>query len=269
MTQGFLLMAIDWVNIRTFLLGMTTGIVLLMVSVATILVSDRKNKTKIKKSLQTELDDVAVQQLVDQKQKELTDTVKITENAYFRVATDLSFDLIQEIAKHYFPDSKYPIYELSLQELLNLNLYITERMNKLLNRKFIRMFKNSRISTIVKIMNTKKAIDNSKLMKLSKKLKVNKLLDATYVVLNYANPIYWFRKLAVKPSTNILTRELCMLIIQIVGEETNKLYSKKLFETPEEVKQVTEVMDRLTEQAESDELEDIIEPVVEGSAKKS
>jgi hypothetical protein len=55
------------------------------------------------------------------------------------------------------------------------------------------------------------------------------------MALNYANPIYWFRKLAMKPTSDLVTKEICNMIISIVGEETNKVYSKKLFQKPDNV----------------------------------
>ncbi len=159
-----------------------------------------------------------------------------------------------DIAKYYFKDSKYPLYELSIQELLDLNYYITKRLTKLVNGKFIRRFKNYRISTIVNLLNKKKALDNSKIMKLNRQYKVSKILSIGAAVLNYANPIYWFRKIAIKPSTTLVTKEACKLIIRIVGEETNNLYSKKIFENPADEAIVENEFDRIIEEVESEEL---------------
>ncbi len=245
-------MAISWLDIRNFLLGMATGFVLLTLFIALILVTGRRNKRKTFLSKEIPLDEKAVQELILAKQNELIDTVKFTDNAYFRVAFDLSFELMQEIAKYYFPDSKYPMYELSIQEILDLNFYITKEIEKLVNGKFIRHFKNNRLSTIVNILNKKKAIDNSKLMKLSRKYQVSKLYTIGRAALNYANPIFWFRKLAIKPSVTLVTREVCKYIINIFGEETNKVYSKKIFETPEdEAKVETKIEELLDEENES------------------
>jgi len=238
-------MAISWPDIRNFLLGMATGFVLLTLFIAFILLTGRRNKRKTFMSKEIPLNEKAVQELILAKQNELIDTVKFTDNAYFRVAFDLSFELMQEIAKYYFPDSKYPMYELSIQEILDLNFYITKEIEKLVNGKFIRHFKNNRLSTIVNILNKKKAIDNSKLMKLSRKYQVSKLYTIGRAALNYANPIFWFRKLAIKPSVTLVTREVCKYIINIFGEETNKVYSKKIFEDPDDVAKVETKIDEL------------------------
>ncbi len=244
--SGFL--QISWPDIRNFLLGMATGFVLLTLFIALMLVTGRKSKRKVFLSKQVPLDEKTIKDMIETKQKELVDTVKFTDNAYFRVAFDLSFELMQEIATYYFPKSKYPMYELSIQEILDLNYYITQRIETLVNGKFIRHFKNNRISTIINILNKKKAIDNSKLMKLSRKYQVSKLYTFGKAALNYANPIFWFRKLAIKPSVTLVTKEVCKYIIDIFGEETNKIYSKKLFETPEDETHVESKLDQLIEE---------------------
>lgn len=251
------MLAIEWRDIRNFLLGMGTGFVLLAVFVALMLITSRKKQTKIIMSKELTLNDTKIQEMIEFKQNQLIETARIADNAYFRVAFELSMELMTDIDKYYFKDSKYPIFELSIQELLNLNYYITKRLEKLINGRFIRRFKNYRISTIVNILNKKKALDNSKLMKLNRQYKVSKILSIGSAVLNYANPIYWFRKFAIKPSTTLVTKEACKLIIRIVGEETNKLYSKKMFETPvDETKIETELDQVIEQEAESLDLKE-------------
>lgn len=244
------LLAIEWVDIRNFLLGMGTGFVLLALFVAFMLITGRKKQSKIYKSKELTLQDKDIQAMIEFKQNQLIETARIADNAYFRVAFELSMELMTDIAKYYFKDSKYPLYELSIQELLDLNYYITKRLTKLINGKFIRRFKNYRISTIVNLLNKKKALDNSKIMKLNRQYKVSKILSIGAAVLNYANPIYWFRKIAIKPSTTLVTKEACKLIIRIVGEETNNLYSKKMFETPTDETIVENEFDKAIEEAE-------------------
>jgi hypothetical protein len=245
---------ITFLDIKNFLLGLLSGFVLLAMFVAFYLITERQTKSKIRFSKEMNLDEKEVQQMIEIKQKELIETVKLTDNAYFRVAFDLSFELMNEIARYYFPKSKYPMYELSVQEILDLTTYITKRIEKLVNGKYIRRFKNYRISTIVNILNKKKAIDNSKLMKLSKKLQISKFVTVGKTVLNYANPIFWFRKLAIKPSTTLVTKEVCKLIIRIFGEETDKIYGKKLYERPDDDEKAEEEFDQVLEEALPEEV---------------
>jgi hypothetical protein len=48
-------------------------------------------------------------------------------------------------------------------------------------------------------------------------------------VLNAVNPVYWFRKLTKETALNIIVVRIGLSIIAITGEETYKIYSKKVF----------------------------------------
>jgi len=239
-----------WHDARYFILGLMTGVVLLMLMVALILSSKERKKTKIRMSQAVALDDKVLLDMIEAKQNQLDNTVRITDNGYFHVAVDLSFELTEEIARYYFPDSKYPIYELSIQEMLNLNLYITKRIEELVNGRFFKMFKNTRVASIIDLLNTRKKINNSKLMQLTRKLKFHQIYSTTRTILNYANPIYWFRKLAIKPTTVLVTKEICKYIISIFGEETNKIYSKAIFKQEESEDDLIKKIDQFVEEEE-------------------
>jgi hypothetical protein len=217
-------------GILNFVLGMLTGIVLLTLLITFIATNrSRKKQRKRLAKLPEMMEEKVILEMIEAKQNQLVETVRLTDNAYFRVAWDLSLELAEEIARFYYPKAKYPIYEISIDELLELNYYITKRIETMVNGKILKYFKNYKISTIIDILNKKKAIDNSKLMKLNRTLKISKMLSVGKTILNYANPVYWFRKLAIKPSTVLVTKEVCKFIIAIVGEETNNVYSKSLF----------------------------------------
>lgn len=254
-----LLLAIEWADIRNFLLGMGTGFVLLSLAIAMLLISGENSQKKKKWLIRKKTDSLSqsmIQKMIEDKQKEFNEVKRVSNNAYFRVAFDLSFDLMTEIAQSHFPNSKYPLYELSAQEVLDLAGYITKRIDKMLSGKFIARFKRYRISTIVDIINKKKALDNSKLMKINREYKISKLFSAASTVINYANPIYWFRKLALKPSTDLVIKEMCKLIISIVGEETEKLYSRKMFEEPEDEEKIEKELENVEVEVLTSEIED-------------
>ncbi len=251
--QNILILKIDLSGVLNFVLGIITGFILLLLVLVWLMTSDNRKKVKERFQNKKPLDDKTVYDMVLSKQDRLTETVRLTDNAYFKVAFDLSMELAQEIARYYYPEAKYPIYELSVEELLTLNYYITKRIETIVNGKFLRHFKRNRISKIINILNAKKAVDNSKLMKLSRKYKVSQLLTIGKAVLNYANPVFWFRKLAIKPTTTLVTKEVCKFIIEIVGEETNKIYSKTIFKVDESDDEVIAKFDKLIEEEGEDE----------------
>ncbi len=244
--------AIELNDVTNFLLGMLTGFILLGMFIAFILISGKTKKHKSFLPEQPKIDDVTIQRMIEEKQEELNETVKLTDQAYIRVAFDLSFELMNEIARHYYPNSKYPLYELSVQEIIDLNYYITERLEDIFDSKWLRIFKNHRISTVLKLLDKKKAIQNSKLMKATKKYKLKKVFQIGKAVLNYANPIYWFRKLAIKPSTTLVIKEVSKFIIAVFGEETNNIYSKKIFEE-DDAEALEEAYDEMIESENPEE----------------
>lgn len=249
-----IILQVDWSQIwhdtRYFLLGFITGIILLMLSLVFIFSRKERKKAKYRLSQTVELDNQILVDMINSKQNQLDKTVKLTDNGYFKVALDLSLELTEEISRYYFPKSKYPLYELSIQEILNLSTYITKRFDGIINGPIVKRFKNYRVASILDILNTRKKINDSKLMQVTRKLKLQQVYTASKAVINYANPIYWFRKLAIKPTTVLVTKELCKTIINIFGEETNKIYSKAIFKEDENEDEIIGKIDAIIDEGE-------------------
>jgi len=140
---------------------------------------------------------------------------------------EISWDLINDVAKEYFPDSSYPIYELSVSELVVLIHYITDRIDSLFKGPVLKPFKKIRISYILKIIDMKKKIDDNKVMKTAYKFKTP--WKAAIAVINIFNPVYWVRKLMFSTTLVVVANKIGVTIIEVVGEETNKVYSKSVF----------------------------------------
>ncbi len=240
-------MAIAFRDIQYFLLGMLTGVIILALSIAGILTAGERKKSRQRVTTGVALQDQVIIEMIKAKQDQLDQTVKLTDNGYFKVALDLSFELSEEIARHYFPEKRYPLYELSIEEILDLNRYITKRIDELMSSKILRRFKKYRIASLISMLNTKKKISDSKLMQLSRKMKIQAIYTGAKTVINYANPIFWFRKLAIKPTTVLVTKEASKFIIQIFGEETNKIYSKVIFKAEDDVQRLSTEMDEMLE----------------------
>ena len=92
------------------------------------------------------------------------------------------------------------------------------------------MLKKLKLSTLLALGDAKKVIDDSSLMKLTKKYKLKKIFDAVKGALNIFNPVYWARRLFINGAIDIAVNKLCLSIIGVVGEETYKIYSKRVFE---------------------------------------
>lgn len=144
-------------------------------------------------------------------------------------AAKLSAKLTDDIAKTFFPESKYPKFELSIDESIMLAGYVTQRIDEVLNKRGLKMFRKLRISQIIGWSSVKKQIDDTAIVKTEKKYGVSKKVKSVVGLVNIINPAYWVKKAVVDTSTNIVVRKIGVIIIGIVGEETFKVYSKSLF----------------------------------------
>lgn len=141
----------------------------------------------------------------------------------------ISWNLINDIARCYYPKSGYPIYELSLNELIVLNHYITDRIDTIFRGPVLKPLKRVKISNVLKLFDIKKKFDDNAAVKAVNKLKIPKILQAALAVLNIFNPAYWVKKFMINATLLTASNKVCVTIIEIVGEETDKVYSKSVF----------------------------------------
>ena len=99
----------------------------------------------------------------------------------------------------------------------------------------------------------KKQIQQSRVVKAAQKYKVGKIVKYGGAALNVVNPVYWFRKLVINTSVDVMTKKICIVIIGIVGEETTKIYSKKLFDKPLELDMIEEEVNIMLKEGITDE----------------
>lgn len=212
-----------------FFLGMMTGIVFFLAILTFLFVRGKNLDLDVKKP-EGELSEDDLKNLIISRQNRLRKILKIKNEGAFRLTFEVSYELIEEISRYFFPNSKYPMYELSVNELLELNHYITNRIDEILEVPVLKNAKKAKIITIVNMYERKRAIQDSRIARTAKKLKLGKVAKYGGMALNAINPVYWFKKLVLSTSIDAMTRKLCVAIIGVVGEETAKVYSKKLFD---------------------------------------
>jgi len=234
-----------------FFLGMLTGIILFLATLTFLSIRGKNINLDVKKP-EGEFSEDDLRQLIVSRQNRLRKVLKTKKEGAFRLTFEVSYELVEEISRYFFPNSKYPMYELSVNELIELNHYITERIDEILEVPVLKNAKKARIITIVNMYEKKKAIEGSKLAKAAKKLKLGKVAKYGGMALNAVNPVYWFRKLVLSTSIDAMTRKLCVAIIGVVGEETSKVYSKKLFDKDVDLGLVEENMESLLSEGDDD-----------------
>src|SRR5690554_5776831 len=215
-------------NLAILIFGIIFGFILcFLIYLGFVLASLKKEEKKI--IIQSDKIDLEkVERLIKSaKNQFLIESATKTTTEKINDVKEISWELINAIAKEYFPDSKYPIYELSIDELMMLNHYITNRVDSLFKGPVLKPFKKLRIAYILKILDMKKKIDENKAVKAATKL--NKPWKIALSVLNVFNPAYWVKKLMISTTLVAVTNKIGSLVIEVVGDETNKVYSKSVF----------------------------------------
>ena len=72
----------------------------------------------------------------------------------------MSWDLINDIARTYYPNSQYPLFELSIEELISLDYYIMKRIEKIFSGKVLSKVKKMKISSIAHLLDMKKKLND-------------------------------------------------------------------------------------------------------------
>ena len=173
-----------------------------------------------------------------------------------RAMKDALTNVVLDIATKYFPDSKRPLLELSIDELIMLMRYITDRVDKLLGHRGIRILRKVKLSTIMNIIDKSIKVNNTQAVQVAKKYKVGKIVKTGGMILNALNPFYWLKKGTTKLVTATLYKKIMLIIISIAGEETYKIYSKQAFkeQDPSYIKMMNDIELILEESDSIDEL---------------
>ncbi len=239
-------------GIINFLIGVVFGLVIFALTY--VYVVFRSNWTVSRKSSAPieEVDEEKLKALITDKQKTFKRLYKRTGKSFGKIIFDLSYELVQDISEYYYPKSKHPMLELSVEEMLELNRYITQRIDGLLERNVLRGTRNVRVSGIVYLYEKKKAVEETKIVRIMRSKSATRLTKITLGALNAMNPAYWVRKLVVRTSIDFMTRHIAFVILGVVAEETSKVYSKKLFNKEPELNIVEDEL-RLMEEGVDDE----------------
>jgi len=224
----------DKMDIKSLLLGFLLGILFIFsVFVLTLYIT---NKRFLKKSVQaSKIDNQTIRKLISSKQKLIVKSTRIGFNHNILLIQELTKNLVQEIATYYYPNSKYPSLEISFIEAIDMNERVLERLRLLLDYKVIGLTKNIRISQIITILETKKNMEQNKLYQFSKKYHLNKVVRYGYTALNVANPGYWLRKFILTSTLETTLRSIAVMSLNIVGEESSRLYSKKVLDNSDKI----------------------------------
>jgi len=242
-----------------FLIGIFFAAVLLLLFYLVMVLSSLKSRKYVVSEKDVTVTDEEIKEIIANAFLVFDDKDLRGANSLFKHTINICIDLVYDISRKFFPKSKRPFAELSIDEALMLLKYVSDRMNEILDRPFLRKFKKIRISTILSLNDVKTKIDSSALMKATKKYKLKKVFKTALGIINLFNPVYWVRKIVINSSLDFVTKKLCKALIGIVGEETYNVYSKRVFN---EDKSIDVGVSELVDSASND-LKDIDEKEID------
>ena len=224
---------INWASIFTFLFGICCGVVLLTLVYVLSTLKKIDDEAIIVGREINKISSEEMKQIVESDIKEAQDRfieLRKEENGIsWETIKNVNIQMMNKIASHFYPNSKKPLAELSIEELILLDRYIMDKLELILSKVKINMFKKLKLSTILKLLNLKQNVENNIVVKTTKKYKLNKVVEVGHTIINALNPGTWFKKLVYNPAISLITKNICLLLISQVGQETYHIYSKQAF----------------------------------------
>jgi len=218
----------DYSTFISFLIGISFGFLLLLLIYLYAVLKSLNKGLKLRGVDEQDIDEEEIKWLIKDAQKVFKNKEERNAVGYPQHLLNITTELSVDIAKKFYPKSKYPYLELTVDETLKLNHYITNRLEELLSGRILRLTRGLTLTKIVEMNETKTKIENNAIVKTAKKY--GNVAKATIAVINAVNPVWWFRKLTKEVAVNQVLIRIGMTIIAITGEETYKIYSKKVFD---------------------------------------
>jgi hypothetical protein len=146
----------------------------------------------------------------------------------FKVVNDLALEMIQEIARVYYPEEERPELKASLKDLVALYNRVGARLQALLDTRALRPFRDVEVQTVLRYHEVYRTVKDHWGYQFIKRHHLDKAARWGWAAINYANPWYWGRKAAYEGSKEVAARVALARIADIVGEEAVLLYSRRV-----------------------------------------
>lgn len=145
----------------------------------------------------------------------------------FKVINDLALEMVQEIARIYYPEEERPELKASLRDLVALHNRVGARLQALLETRALKPFYDVELQTVLRYHQVYRTIKNHWGYQFVKRHHLDQAARWGWAALNYANPWYWGRKAAYEGGKELAARLALARIADIVGEEAVLLYSRR------------------------------------------
>lgn len=218
----------DLFSLISFVIGVVFGFLIMFLMYLYALILNLNKNLRVKKTDEINIDEEEIKYLIEDAQNQFKDKELRQNIGFSKYLMQIIQELGSDIAKKFFPHSKYPYLEITIDESLELNRYITDRVEELLSGKIFVLVKGWTYARLVQLNETKNKIEDTTVVKQAKKY--GKVATTALHVANAINPVYWIRKLTTETLMNVIMVRIGLAIIGISGEEMYKIYSKKVFD---------------------------------------
>lgn len=146
----------------------------------------------------------------------------------FRTINDMSLELVQDVARVYFPEEERPELRASLSDLVALHNRVGTRLAAWLETFPMKAVKDVEIKTLWRIHEIYRGLREHPGYVFIKRHRLDKVVKWGWSVYNYANPWHWGRRAVYHGGKEVAARLLLARIADLVGEEAVRLYGRRV-----------------------------------------
>ena len=216
---------INWGSLIAFLIGIGVGFVIAVLVYILVVVTGIKIDEANASKVVLKADDGKIDEIIkNEKNRYKLEGASLSAGGKIKEFSTSCLNMISDIAKIYYPESKHPEFELTVDEVIMLDYYIMEKIEKIFSRRLIKRLRKLRIAKIMDIIDGTKKVTDNKVVK-----ETTKHASRVWKILNFVNPVYWGKKLITQVPVSKISNKIILTLIDIVGIESSKVYSKSAF----------------------------------------
>lgn len=220
---------INLFSLVSFATGVVAGIILLVLYYLFACLKEiNKNSIKLNENIK-KVSQEEIKEMIEEYQESFEAEKSRRKAIPFDYFKQSIWDMMNEIASQFYPKSKKPLTELTINEMIELDKYIVSKIEALLGHKGIQLIKGLRLSTIMAAVNSTNKVRKTKPVKFIERHGLIKAYNTIATVVTSLNPVTWVKRLVINPAVNVLIDKICLVCYSIIGGETYNVYSKQAF----------------------------------------
>ena len=224
---------LDFTTILSFILGIGIGMLLLSLIYALVVVLSMRDKKYAAKLQANDLKAKEAEEMIQIAKQAFKDKTLRGDQKELEHFKYVSMNLVYGIASRFYPDSKHPFFELTIDESLELISYVKERLDNILNHKLLKLLRRLKVSQIMALTETTMQVVDSKAFTVGQNLQ--KTVKIGSYIASVLNPFNLIKKGTVDLTTKVIMKRIYLATIGIVGEEAYKIFSKSYKNYSEEI----------------------------------